>query len=222
MFILKDIDVFEANLVMSTLTPEAINFCASDESAVSDDQRLHISTGTTANASESIPSNNNTVKTKEAQRKRARSSLVTPADVARNHATNDHGDDGNRLFQFDQIPVSDSILRKRRRTSTPQSTNGADVPETNDLATPDIYLPPRVSVPPSCDNLLPNLSNEHINVEFAESESIQVDECENQPNRPNRIRRDHGIVARNMVSEMMSSPLSMSFGETFVEGSDEE
>lgn len=224
-FILEDFDLFEANLVMSTLSPDAINHYTSSSTNTTVDHGYSIATVTTV-ASSSIAPSQRKRGTKEATQpcKRTRPTITAPGEALRNAVTNNN--DHEQYFGFDCDRESPSgMQRKRRTTASPPSRLSIvmDVDGMDDeiSITPDIELPSRPSLADSHTDLSPNLTNEHIHVEFAESDSIQMNESENRtPVQVGRIR-DHGALVRHVFSALFNPPV-IDLGEVLVEASDED
>lgn len=213
---------------MSTLRPDATNFVGTDESNISvrtEDPRLHISTGTTTGgSSEPIALEKRTHRTPGSitQHKRARPTILPSNDVPRHRASSRGRDEDNQLFRFDQNDEpSEHILSKRRRISALSPQQGDCADGAASIATVPSVMP-RTSITPLQDNLLPNLSHEHIHVEFADSESMHFGGSENRGPAPAKRRRDHRILVRNVVGELLHTPETYDCGEIWVGDSDEE
>lgn len=220
MFILKDIDVFEANLVMATLSPDAAaSQCRSGQTvAETTSNRQHI-TASTTDGSQSLrdqPERPRTTRKSKQVGKRNRT--VTPPDMVRDpRANNDDGDDDNEmgLFQFDQRSESPfSGLQKRRKTATTLPTV---------IDTPDVDSAPVISS--IRDDLLPNRAeSEEVNVIFEDSASAGINLGEGTPEEPvRRPRRDHRARIQSCVANLCDRSLaSFSYGPVYEDCSDDE
>lgn len=239
-FVVEDFGAFEAILVMSTLPTDATNGYDADQDVGQnsvDDRRLHISTATTDADSAPPPTPKRNARpidtSTTSHRKRTRQTLATN-DVARHQATNNADNDDEELFGFGRGNESpDEIQRKRRKTkspappaTTPPPIEIADDDDLHGPPTPDIDLPLPSRMPTSIalhDDLSAQLSShEDIRVEFAESDSIQLNLSENRTPVLRPRRRDHGVVVRNVMGELMNSPSTFDYGEVLADGSDVE
>lgn len=201
-FILKNFENFEANLVMSTLSPEDEEFeCQSESQAQSDSQNVSIRDRTKESQHET--NNENSSDTSNSMRKRVHSNQ-------NNSEASELG--SSRINALE-------VVRKKRRTTN----------EHQDKALPMVYLessnhtenPPPKPI---------HLESDDIEVEFQdESNDINsvpaVVESENLFSASeHRERRDHRPLMRQVFRRCFigNSQTSQNYGEVLAECSDEE
>lgn len=203
-FVIKNFDTFEANLVMSTLSPE-------DEEFEREKARSQGET-TTQNANIDLDRTNNDANDKE------NTSNTSSSSSSMSLRKRTHTDETNRTESSTGQHSKLDIMRKKRRTSVetihlaPLDSNGsarteASMPTKGDAASEDI----QVVFQEESNVIDPSIGTDPMN----------WDEMEELPSRP---KRDHRPFVRQVFQRCFTgnSDPSMDFGAVLAECSDEE
>lgn len=210
-FVIKSSDIFEANLVMSTLSPEdEMSECQRSRSLVQiNSQHENVTIERTdADVNNELEEDNHNVSGSSSSSKKRSLSV-----------SNDNEFDFGVSRQ-----VALDVLRKKRRTSHGRETTLKDASNINEQSKPAPTLQPPI-----------DLESENIDVVFQE-DSIPIDPIDQSNSRARELSfqdfnenevvngRDHRPFVRQVFRRCFTgnTPKSMSYGQVFAEDSGEE
>lgn len=207
-FVIKNYDTFEANLVMSTLSPE-------DEEYERENGRSQVET-TTQNANIDLDRTNNDINEKDNTNNTSSGSNLMSL------RKRTHADEMNRTESSIGRHSELDVMRKKRRTSI--ETVNLPQMDFDGSARTEESMP----IPPAKGDI----ASEEIQVVFQEdshemelpsfgTDAMNWDEMEELPSRP---RRDHRPFVRQVFQRCFTgnSDPSMDFGAVLAECSDDE
>lgn len=225
-FVIKNVDVFEATLVMSTLSPEEESVLLQQNQQLDQTQRsanlpnINHTQSILVDAEPPSIATDTDCTTSDISVQRKRNRVVSQAAPkakmnANAHVTNDDGCD---------------ILRKKRKTTEPRESDKLPTPAPNQRTNEN-------AAPPECD-----LSSENINVVFQDEShvpgmlandeddallavavnDVQMNEPRSRPRQ--RQGRDHRPIVRHVFNRCFtgSSQSSENLGAVLLDCSDEE